>query len=353
MKNLVLSDDNKSQIALQLHITGKCNLRCKHCYQEFYNDEILSYEQIKKIIKQFIKLKCKYNKKKNINKKGSVCITGGEPFVRKDIFDILKFLNQYKDDIDFFILTNGTLITDEIAKKLKEFNLLYVQVSIDGNEEVHNSIRGCENFRKALDGIDVLKKYNIPVCVSFTANRVNYKTFSEVVDCCVEHNVNLVWSDRMVPMGNGKEIMDNCLSAEENMDYFSILLKNRNRLQKNNSSTWISMDRSLQFILSKEKPHMCVAADSIITINEKGEILPCRRMPIVCGNILNDNICDVYFNNDTFKDLRKRVIAKGCEKCRFRYLCNGGAKCISYAIYNNYNIAEPFCPLIYYNKHIN
>ena len=76
-------------------------------------------------------------------------------------------------------------------------------------------------------------------------------------------------------------------------------------------------------------------------------------MPIKCGNVLKDDLIDVYFNNEVMNDLRTQKVAEGCSECRFKKYCNGGARCISYAINNNYNIADPFCPLIYYNRNQN
>lgn len=353
MGEIITCDENKSGLLLQLHITGKCNQHCKHCYHTNYENEPMTFDDIKNIIEQFKELIHKYNKNKGINEKGELTITGGEPFVRKDFMDILELLYENREYFSYQILTNGSFITDEIADKLLKLKVNCVQVSIDGYEETHDMIRGKGNFVRTFKAIDILNKHNIQTVVSFTASKLNYKDFPKVARHCEKHGVKVLWSERLVPIGNGKKIEEQCLSAAECMEYFQLMKKEKDLLLSKNSGTEISMKESLQFIVSKENPQRCSAADSAISIDEFGNILPCRRMPIKCGNVLKDNLSDIYFNNDIMNSIRKRTIPKECEACRFRKTCNGGAKCIAYGINKDYSTADPFCPLIFYKRNKN
>jgi len=92
--------------------------------------------------------------------------------------------------------------------------------------------------------------------------------------------------------------------------------------------------------------YVCSAGDSLITVDEYGNILPCRRMPIVCGNVFENTLENIYFENAVFKDLRHKTIPKECSKCLYRYFCMGGAKCQSFAIYNDYRHCDAGCNLI-------
>ena len=103
------------------------------------------------------------------------------------------------------------------------------------------------------------------------------------------------------------------------------------------------MNRALQFIGSRWAVYSCSAGKSLITVDEFGNVLPCRRMPIICGNIYTSTLDDVYFNSQTFKDLQKEYVPEECALCEYSFLCNGGAKCQSYAIYGSYKKADPAC----------
>lgn len=353
MDKTIICEDNISRLCLQLHVTGRCNQRCIHCYHSEYDNEILKFDDIVNIIKQFRNLIERYNELKDIKKRGILTVTGGEPFYRKDFMDILKVLSDNNDILDFGIMTNGSLITDEIAKNLKKLGASVVQVSIDGNEKTHNYIRGEGNFRRVFNAVDILKKNNIKTCVSFTASKMNFREFREVAMECNLHCVDQLWSDRLVPMGNGKDIVNMCLDSKEMLEYFSIMNDVKKEFELLKKHTYINIDRSLQFLVTKQQPHRCLAGDSFITIDEHGDIMPCRRMPIICGNILKEDLCEVYLKNDIMNELRKRNIPDECKKCRFKKSCNGGAKCISYALYGDFNKAEQDCPLIYYKKNKN
>ncbi|MBU5488944.1 radical SAM protein [Clostridium sp. MSJ-8] len=353
MNKIVTCNENTSGIALQLHITGRCNQKCKHCYHNEYLNEPMKLEDIRLIIEQYKELISKYNDNKKIKEIGHISVTGGEPFIRNDFMDILKIFCDNREYFKFSILTNGSFITEEVAKKLISYGVNDVQVSIDGSMKTHDFIRGEGNFNQTFKAIDILVKYKIPTIVSFTANKFNYMEFEEVARCCEKHRVNILWSDRLVPIGNGKKMYDQCLSPTETLEYFKIMKKVQDDFRKRKSLTYISIDRALQFIVTKQIPHRCVAGDSLITIDEFGNLLPCRRMPIKCGNVLKDNLSNLYFNSEIMNELRTRKVSSECSKCRFQKTCNGGAKCISYAINNDFNKAEPFCPLIYYKRNNN
>ncbi|MBU5488945.1 radical SAM protein [Clostridium sp. MSJ-8] len=343
----------KSQLLMQLHVTGRCNQKCKHCYHNEYVDEPLTLDSIRNIINQYVELLDKYNKVKNINCMGHINVTGGEPFVRKDFFDILEMFYENRRYFSFGVLTNGSYITDENAKLLKELGVSNVQVSIDGDKEIHDYIRGQGNYDQTFEAVDKLRKNNIRTTVSFTASKLNYKKFPDVAKACKEHDVSRLWSDRIVPIGNGSMLKEQCLSAPECLELFKIMKEEQDKALAENSNTEIFIKRALQFIVTKKDIYGCSAGDTALTIDEYGNILPCRRMPIKCGNVLKENLSDVYFNSEIMNDLRKKEVCKECEQCRFRNNCNGGAKCISYAINKDYKIADPFCPLIFYRRNKN
>lgn len=338
--------ENDNRLTLQLHITGKCNQQCKHCYHESYTNELLSFENIEKIIKDYIELLEKYNKLKKIKCRGHINVTGGEPFIRKDFFDILELFHQNRNYFTYGILTNGSFITKETAKRLKDLKVSHIQVSLDGSPKTHDYIRGEGNFKQTLNALKILNKYKIKTMVSFTAHKLNYKEFEIVAKYCRLYKVDKLWSDRLVPFGNGEDMKEYLLNKEEALEYFEILNKEKEKYLLNKiSGMEVSTNRALQFLKSGDIPYSCSAGDSLITITELGDIVPCRRMPIVCGNILKDNLSEIYLNNKTFQDLRNENIPNKCNHCLYKNKCRGGLKCVAYALYETYNEVDPSCPL--------
>ena len=163
------------KFVLQWHLSENCNLRCLHCYQENHKPVQLEYEKLVIIYKQFKEL---LEKKKM---KGHINITGGEPLCNPYLFKILDLIKEDSDLISFSILTNGTLINEKIAQRLKSYNPEYVQVSLEGGKKTNDYIRGKGTYKKIAEGIVNLRKESMFTSISFTATSLNYKEFPKVV----------------------------------------------------------------------------------------------------------------------------------------------------------------------------
>lgn len=326
------------KFVLQWHLSEKCNLKCKHCYQEKHIPVELSYEKLKIIYNQYKNLLIKLNMKGHIN------ITGGEPLCNPHFFKILDLIRQDKNLITFSILTNGTLIDDTIAKKIKTYSPIYVQVSLEGSEKTNDYIRGKGSYKLIEKGIDNLKKHDIFTSISFTATGINYKEFPEVVKCAKKHKVDNVWSDRYIPLGDNidKSLI---LNKEQTLEYLKIMNNERKKMTLKKNNTHISMCRALQFQMTNDFAYGCTAGDTLLTVMENGDLVPCRRMPILIGNLFKNNMYDLYTNNKLLKELRKNKIPNDCKKCEHSETCHGGLKCLTYAIYNDLNYKDIGCNL--------
>mgnify|MGYP003298384997 CR=1 FL=1 len=324
------------QFVLQWHLSEACNLKCLHCYQENHKPIALSYEQLLMILEQYRELL------KKLKIKGHINLTGGEPLCSPHFFKILEELKKDKDLYSFSILTNGTLITDEIAKKISEYNPEYVQVSLEGGKKTNDYIRGKHVYKKVASAIQYLKKYNIYVSISFTATKINYKEFPKVVKFAEKYNVDTVWSDRFIPLNKNDEI-DLQMTQEETAEYLKIMKEERKILKLKRSKTNIAMYRALQFQMTNDYPYICTAGKTLLTVMENGDLVPCRRMPIVIGNLLKENMYDLYKNSKVLKGLQKDTTPDDCKKCEYSKKCSGGLKCLTYAIYNDLNHKDIGC----------
>lgn len=327
------------KFVLQWHLSENCNLKCLHCYQENHKPIQLSYEQLEKIYKQY------KNLLKKLKMKGHINITGGEPLCNPHLFKILDLIKKDEKLISFSILTNGTLITENIAKKIKSYNPYYVQVSLEGGQKTNDYIRGKGTYKKIAKGIKNLKKYNIFTSISFTATTLNYKEFPKVVSYAKKYKVDNVWSDRYIPLGDSED-KNLALNVSQTQEYLSIMAKERLKLKrKQYNKTTISMYRALQFQKTNDFAYGCTAGDTLLTVMENGDLVPCRRMPIVVGNLLKDDMYKLYKTNSILKELRKNTIPDDCNDCEHAQMCHGGLKCLTYAIYKNLNHKDIGCNL--------
>lgn len=339
---------NKSRILLQFHITGRCNLRCKHCYRTEGDVEALSYDDIVMIIEQFKTLREHYNAINGISRRGHINITGGEPFFRKDIKEILRFLGENKEHFSYGILSNGSFIDDETIGLLKETEVSFVQLSIDGDRETHDFLRADGDYDRVMKTAEWLEKNGIKTYISFTANKDNMYQLPLVAKECRKRKITKLWSDRLVPLGNGENLSEILIDRETIGEYIDCLKKARGNVAVRSifKKTQVTMNRALQFQNSDGEIYSCSAGDTLITVDEFGNIMPCRRMPVIRGNVFESTLTKVYFNDETFNMLRMKGIPAECKECRYCGSCMGGARCQSYALLKSFLKADPACPLI-------
>ena len=341
--NMICS--HHTRLTLQFHVTGKCNLSCKHCYRTDGNVEPLTLEDIYRVIDQFKELREKFNLLHKTHKRGHINITGGEPFMRSDFVKILEYLGNNKTSFTYGILSNGSFVDERIIEKLKETEVSFVQLSIDGDRQMHDSIRADGDYDRVFKTAELLEKSGIKTYISFTANKENYKFLPKLAKECRKKGISKLWSDRLVPIGNGKDMKALEITKDEMTDYISYLKKAQGGIITKwcYPKTVVAMDRALQFQNTNGKLYSCGAGRTLITVDEFGNVMPCRRMPIICGNISNSSLSEIYFC-ETFKQLRKDRVPKECHGCKYAYYCKGGARCQSYAKNASFLRADPACP---------
>lgn len=327
------------KFVLQWHLSENCNLKCRHCYQEDHVPIQLPYEKLENIYLQFKELLEKLNMDGHIN------ITGGEPLCNPHLFKILDLIKADEDKISFSILSNGILIDETTARRIKSYNPKYVQVSLEGGKKTNDYIRGKGTYKQIAKGIENLKKNNIFTSISFTATSLNYREFPKVVKYAQKYNVDNVWSDRYIPLGDNED-KSLVLSRKQTEEYLQSMYKQKERLQrKKRNHTGISMYRALQFQMTDDFAYGCTAGETLLTVMENGDLVPCRRMPITVGNLFEENMSELYFNHPILKELRDKQIPEECSLCEHSEICHGGLKCLTYALYGDLNHKDIGCSL--------
>lgn len=333
-------------LLLQWHVTERCNLRCTHCYQECYSGEELSFQHLLKVLSQYKELLARWRAMAKPRKvRGHVTVTGGEPFVRRDFFDLLEVFAANRKHFSFAILTNGTFIDAAIARRLRKLRPAFVQVSIEGSRATHDAIRGPGNFDRAVSALKHLVRMRIRTLISFSAHRANFREFPDVARLGRRLRVSRVWADRVIPSGTGSALREQVLTPDETREFFEIMhAARREEKRRWFGRTEIATHRALQFLVAGGRPYRCTAGDTLITVQPNGDLYPCRRMPIRVGNLIETPLAELYYTSDLFRALRNRDrVSDGCQDCCHRRACRGGLKCLSYAVTGDPLKADPGC----------
>lgn len=348
------------------NFTSQCNLNCKHCYQnagEKAADE-LNFEQQKKVID-------------NLSDWGItfLAFSGGEPLVQPDFFKLAKYTTD--KGIALAVATNGTLITKEVANKLKEVGVIYAEVSLDSlDPKEHNEFRGGEGgWDKTVDGIKNLVEVGISTCMITFMHKDNYKEIPEFVKYAKELGCKFWAMSEYKPAGRAKDL-DIDMSPEEREEALEILSKVTIDEIKNNKGKkdFILTDTNAPQFGRKMKElskkygfagHFgflinnsllieiiggCAAGRAYSALQQNGNITPCIYIPdLVVGNVLEDDLDSLWTNNQILKDVRNRDNFEGyCSECENKYMC-GRCRARAYGYLGD--ITKPDISCIYNKKY--
>ena len=207
---------------IQWHLTERCNLRCRHCYQEGAKVEELSKETIFGIIDEIAQMLQAWRANYDLEFQPSFNVTGGEPFLRPDFFDILERMAAIGFEI--YVLSNGTVITKDRARRLADLPVHGVQVSLEGPEEIHDFIRGPGSFAASLRGIRTLIDAGVKVSLNATLSKLNAGHFRDLVDLAASLGVPRLGFSRLVPSGQGRAMLDQMLSTAQVQELYEEVL---------------------------------------------------------------------------------------------------------------------------------
>ncbi len=343
LKSTEYYDPSQGPAEIWFHITNKCNLRCITCFKnagESLSYE-MKYEEIKKLI---MDIECLVRKTSNLK----LIISGGEPLLRKDLNKILRFIKQRNFHVH--LITNGTLITREIAEEWKEIGVDFIQVSLDGSKpEVNDAIRGEGSFKRAIKGASILRELGIRFSLYPTVTRYNIDDLPNMMDKFTKFagrdNFNCAFFG---PVGRGqknKHILS--LEASDYINIFKILLKNVKLSTKMNVLRGFNakLDRVPANLTRKLN---CGLASATLSIDADGSVYPCQWLHLPeyrAGNVLEQHISEIYYTSNVLRKLRSiRVdMLEDCFKCTYRYICGGGCRAQALFSCGRIDAKDPLC----------
>jgi len=334
---------------IQWHLTERCNLRCRHCYQTGVSAEELSLAEIREVLAEVSEMLVAWSDSYRLDFSPSFNVTGGEPFLRPDLFEILAAMSELGFGV--YLLSNGTLIDQARANKLAEVGINGVQISIEGPEEVHDSIRGRGSFAASRRGIDHLLRAGHQVTLNTTLSELNGAAFHEMVGIAGELGAQRLGFSRLVPSGRGVGLVERMLAPERiRRIYESILALDNDRLK-------IVTGDPVAARMQAQDDHEdlgsiaiggCAAGISGLTILPDGTVTPCRRLPLPLGNVRRDSLREIWAGSEILEQLRDRRQYRGkCGSCPKWAHCRG-CRAIAYAHsqvlgQGDYLAADPQC----------
>ena len=207
-----MSVTNAFDFFVQLHLTERCNLQCRHCYQTGRSVDEMSLPEVREAVAEISDTLSEWESAYGIQYSKSFNVTGGEPLLRGDILEVIKEVKG--SGFGLYLLTNGVLVNDRKAGSLADLGVDGVQVSIEGPEEIHDSIRGKGTFSASMRGVQYLLDAGLSVTLNVTLSSVNADYFVDIIDLAMKKGVQRLGFSRLVPSGKGESMLKEMLSPE-------------------------------------------------------------------------------------------------------------------------------------------
>lgn len=308
---------------LFLELTLRCNEHCMHCGSLCGDvpSEEMSVQQYHKILDDI---------KRDFDiSKIMLCITGGEPLLRKDFFDIMGYANEL--GYTWGMTTNATLITKEIASKLSRCGMKTVSVSIDGLRDTHDVFRGLKGaYDKAMAGVDALLDEDDIKHVQITTvlHHSNVHELDQLYNIMSNVGIDSWRIVGVEPMGRARKNKELLLTGEDYRYLFDFIKEKRkeNMPLTYGCSHFLGLDYECEV---RDGYFLCGAGINVASIMSNGDIGACldieRRPETIQGNIFRDDFKSVWENK--FEIFRKDRISRSgkCQNCKSYDICAGGA----------------------------
>lgn len=341
--------------------TRTCNLKCRHCYMssdaQKYANELTTKEA-----KQFIDDLADFNVP-------VLLFSGGEPLIRPDFFELADY--AAKKGVRPTLSTNGTLITPEVARKIKDIGVGYVGISLDGLRDVNDKFRGKKGaFEAAMNGIKNCVAVNQRVGLRFTINHHNIQELENIFDFIEEENINRVCFYHLVYSGRGNQMMDEDVTAEESRRAMDIIIRrSRDFEERGLKKEILTVDNHCDGVymylkaLAEGRDELAAQIKKYISMNggnrsgmafaevdPLGYVHPDQfTQHHTFGNVRERKFGDIWQDttNPIMKGLKDRkALLKGrCSKCKYLDNCNGNFRTRAEARTGDFWESDPSCYL--------
>lgn len=330
--------------SISWNITKRCNLNCEHCYLDadfrggFRSDE-LTTEECFRVVDQI----------GEVNPNAFLILTGGEPLLRPDIYDIIK----YAADRKFMVVlgTNGTMINRTIAEKIKAAGTHGVGISIDSMDAgKHDKFRGVtQSWEKSMEAFNILNDVGVDFLIQMSVSDMNYHEIPQVIEFAekigaVAFNLYfLVCTGR----GQGNTDISNEAYEEALKTLYQQQMKYKGRLMINSKCApqykRVVYENDPDSVYQRTYSGGCPAGTHYSRISPEGDLTPCPFIAESVGNLKTDTFKNLWETAPLMVQLRDRKKLEGrCGSCEFSTMCSG-CRARAFAETGNYMAQDPSC----------
>lgn len=341
--------------------TKTCNLKCRHCYMSSdnkkYQNELTTQEA-----KNFIDDLADFHVP-------VLLFSGGEPLIRPDFFELAEYAQA--KGVRPTLSTNGTLITREVAQRIKDIGVGYVGISLDGLQDVNDQFRGVEGaFQKAMEGIQNCVAVGQRVGLRFTINHHNIQELENIFDFIERENINRVCFYHLVYSGRGTAMKNQDVTAEESRRAMDIIIRRTKDFEDRGLEKEIlTVDNHCDGVymylkaLAEGNDQQAAQIKKYISMNGGnrsgiafGEVDPFGYVHPdqftqhhTFGNVRDRKFSEIWQDTSNpimagLKD-RKPLLKGRCSQCRFLENCNGNFRTRAEAVTGDFWESDPSCYL--------
>ncbi len=319
------------------NITRQCNLWCSHCYRdarETPDPQELTTEEGLQLIRDVAEVGFKV-----------LILSGGEPLLRADLLDLIA--GAKAAGVRPALGSNGTLITPEMAAKMKEAGLMRAGISLDSADpDWHNRLRCSPTaWQDAIAGMKACREVGLSFQVNTTVTQQNESQILEITELAkalgaAGHHVFF-----LVPTGRGKDIAGDMIEAQRCERLLEALLRRQAQ-----GDLEIKPTCAPQFIRVAEKLGLdlrfhtgCLAGRTYCVITPNGDVQPCPYLPLPVGNVHRTRFTEIWRGSEHFRTLREGKLSGTCGHCRWGTRCFGCRARAYWASDGNYMAEDPWC----------
>jgi GeoRSP system radical SAM/SPASM protein len=323
----------KAPLTINWAINNNCNFACSHCYsREDSHDDLprdVLYSCLEKVAKAGV---------------FSINFGGGEPLLRKDLLEIAAFSSGL--GLKVSMNSNGWLIDQEMATALAKAGFTKVGISIDSHlPDVHDKFRGVAgSHARALAALGYLKAAGITTSISTVICRINSSTIDELVDMALGHEVTQLNFHNFKCSGLGMANKDELdLTPEEWKVFYRAAIAAKHSVKNLD----ISLDDPIIALLDARDAGSLVKGSVCgklsLNIKANGDMTPCGFIPIVIGNIVSDDLQQVWKDSAVLDKMRNKQPTGKCSGCSKYDDCLGGCTARALALTGDMNSPDPHC----------
>ena len=316
--------------------TNACNMYCDHCYRDAgcKAEEELSTAEAKTLLEQIARAGFKI-----------MIFSGGEPLMRPDIVELVAYAASL--GLRPVFGTNGTLITLEMAQKLKAAGAMGMGISLDSmDREKHNAFRKFPGaWEGAVQGMRNCRAAGLPFQIHTTVMEWNNHELEDLTDFAVAEGAVAHHFFFLVPTGRAKTIEAESLRAEAYEDTLTRIMKKQQEVEIELKPTCAPqfLRIAAQMGLQTRFRRGCLAGTAYCIISPRGKVQPCAYLNMELGDVRQTPVDEIWKNSEVLNKLRTLEYSGGCGSCEYKRACGGCRARAAYYHEGDYMAEEPWC----------